>query len=140
MIKLVDLLEENVLDRANQKIDALPKGKLFDDAKNIESIFNKSRHSWSETAETFEANKNKGKLQPININDIYITQPNIQSSKVKKMIVDIDKLPIINAVEFTDGEIVIYDGHHRLLANWALGKPQIKLNLVSIKSIKIQSE
>ena len=132
MIQLKDLLKENILDVANQRIDALPKGKLFDNAKNIEKIFDKSRHSWSETTEAFETNKSESKLQSVNIADIYITQPNIQSNKVKKMIVGIDKLPIINAVKFPDGEIVIYDGHHRLIANWALGKTRIKLNLVSI--------
>ena len=28
--------------------------------------------------------------------------------------------------------MAIYDGHHRLVANWALGNTQIKVNLVQL--------
>jgi hypothetical protein len=48
------------------------------------------------------------------------------------MLPDIDKTPRINVVQFTDGEMAIYDGHHRLIANWALGNTKIKVNLVKI--------
>jgi hypothetical protein len=123
------------LKSAEQKINNLPQGKLFDDAKNIESIFNKSRHSWSKTIESFEKNKDKGKEQNVDIKDIYITQPNIQNNKVKNMIANIDKLPAINVVEFPNGEKVIYDGHHRLIANWALGNTKIKVNLVQANEL-----
>jgi len=134
--KSPNLQEINTLPSAEQKIDILPQGKLFDDAKNIESIFNKSYHSWSETIESFEKNKDKGKEQNVDIKDIYITQPNIQSNKVKNMIANIDKLPVINVVEFPDGEKVIYDGHHRLIANWALGNTKIKVNLIKVDELK----
>jgi hypothetical protein len=134
--KSPNLQEINTLPSAEQKIDILPQGKLFDDAKNIESIFNKSHHSWSETIESFEKNKDKGKEQNVDIKDIYITQPNIQSNKVKNMIANIDKLPIINVVEFPDSEKVIYDGHHRLIANWALGNTKIKVNLIKVDELK----
>jgi nicotinamide mononucleotide adenylyltransferase len=132
----INELDKSNLKSISQKIDSLPQGKLFDDAKNIESIFNKSKHSWNETIESFEKNKDKGKEQYVNINDIHITQPNIQSNKVKNMIKNIDKLPVINVVEFPDGEKVIYDGHHRLIANWALGNEKIKANLVKIDKLK----
>ena len=131
-----NLQETNNILSAEQKIDNLPQGKLFDDAKNIESIFNKSRHSWSETIESFEKNKDKSEEQNIDIKDIHITQPNIQSNKVKNMITNIDKLTIINVVEFADGEKVIHDGHHRLIANWALGNTKIKVNLIKIDELK----
>jgi nicotinamide mononucleotide adenylyltransferase len=124
------------LKSTEQKINNLPQGKLFDDAKNIESIFNKSRHSWSETIESFEKNKDKSEEQNIDIKDIHITQPNIQSNKVKNMITNIDKLPIINVVEFADGEKVIHDGHHRLIVNWALGNTKIKVNLIKVDELK----
>lgn len=114
------------------KIDALPTGKIFSDAKKIDGIFKKSGYTWSEVIEAFEKNKESAKPQSINIKDIKITQPNIQSEKVKKMIDDIDKVPPINVVQFKNGEKAIYDGHHRLAANWALGETKIKVNLVKL--------
>jgi hypothetical protein len=129
-------IKEDITPSAEQKIDKLPKGKLFNNAKNIESIFRKSKHSWSSVIESFEKNKDKSKLEIINIKDIYITQPNIQVNKVKNMLDKVNKLPPINVVEFEDGEKVIYDGHHRLVANWALGNSTIKVNLIKLDNLK----
>ena len=120
------------IEKANIKIDKLPNGKLFDDAKNIEGIFDRSKYSWSEVIENFEKNKNSANLESINIKDIHITQPNIQSNKVKSIIKNIDSIPVINVIQFKDGEKAIYDGHHRLVANWALGNNLIKVNLVKV--------
>ena len=120
----------NRLAKANAKIDNLPKGKIFDDAKRIDGVFSISKHSYSETIETFEKNIKNGKLAYVNTKDIEITQPNIQSDKIKSLISNLDNTPVINVVEFKDGRIVIFDGHHRLVANWALGKERIRVNLV----------
>ncbi len=119
------------IDLAIARIDDLPKGSTFEDAKRIESIFTKSKHTWSEVIETFEKNQKDAKVKSVNIKDIQITQPNIQSNKVKAMIEKFDKLPMINAVQFPDG-LAIYDGHHRLLTAWAIGETKIKVNLVKI--------
>ncbi len=128
-----DLKEETLnTDIAKQKIDQLPQGRLFDDAKNIESIFKKSQHNWSNVIELFEKNKDKSTLQYVNIKDIYITQPNIQANKVKNMLDKLGKAGNINVVEFKNGEKVIYDGHHRLVANWALENSKIKANVVQL--------
>jgi hypothetical protein len=48
------------------------------------------------------------------------------------MIPNIDKTPHINVVQFSNGEKAIYDGHHRLIAHWALGEKSIKVNLVKL--------
>ena len=133
MVQLTKLLKEiKNLEAINKKIDNLPQGTLFDDAKNIEGIFPKSKHTWSETIEAFEAAADTAIPTAINLKDIYITQPNIQSNKVKKLLTNIEQAPAVNAVEFPDGEIVIYDGHHRLVANWALDDNQMKVNLVKV--------
>jgi ParB-like chromosome segregation protein Spo0J len=79
---------------------------------------------------TYEKYEEQHHIKYVNISDIHITQPNIQANKVKKLLDSIDRLPRINAVQFEDGEISIYDGHHRLIANWAVGNTQIKVNLV----------
>ena len=129
MIKLIDLLYENS-SIAFDKIDKLPKGKIFDDAKNIENIFKKSKHTWNEVINAYEQNKDTGELTTVDLNDIQITQPNIQANKAKQMVKDINNLPTINVVEFNDGEKVIYDGHHRLIANWAVNNNEIEVNLV----------
>jgi len=131
MIKLIDLLYENS-SIAFDKIDKLPKGKIFDDAKNIENIFKKSKHTWNEVINTYEQNKDTGELTTVDLNDIQITQPNIQANKAKQMVKDINNLPTINVVEFNDGEKVIYDGHHRLIANWAVNNNKIEVNLVKV--------
>jgi hypothetical protein len=124
-------LNEKTGDQAAyDKIDKLPTGKIFDDAKNIAGVFDISKHGWSETVEAFERGEKGAKPTTVNIKDIEITQPNVQSNKVKKMIADLAKTPVINAVEFGDGKLVIFDGHHRLMANWATGAKKIKVNLV----------
>ena len=130
-----ELKQLNKNSLSNFDIDKLPKGKIFDDAKNIESIFKKSKHSWDKVVELFEKNKDFSKVVSIPIFDIHITQPNIQSNKVKHIISNLDKIPNINVVEFPDGEKVIYDGHHRLIANWVLGNKEIKSNLVKLKQL-----
>lgn len=119
------------LDLAYEKIDSLPNGSSFEDAKRIDGIFTKSKHTWSEVIEAFEKNAKDAKIKSINIKDIRITQPSIQSNKVKAMMQTFDKLPIINAVQFPD-EIAIYDGHHRLSTAWFLQETRIKVNLVKI--------
>ena len=119
------------IDSACARIDGLPKGATFEDAKRIDGVFTKSKHTWSEVIETFEKNQRDAKVKLVNIKDIQITQPNIQSNKVKVMIEKFDKLPMINVVQFPDG-LAIYDGHHRLLTAWALGETKIKVNLVKI--------
>jgi hypothetical protein len=130
-IKLFELfLNESRLDKAIEKIQALPQGKMFNDAKNIEGIFKKSKHTWSEVIETFEKNQDQAKEVQIPIKDIQITQPNIQMGKVEKMLIAND-LPLINVVKFKDG-YAIYDGHHRLMTSWALGDKKIKVNLVTV--------
>jgi hypothetical protein len=124
-------INESNADSASEKIESLPKGSTFDDAKRIDGIFSKSKHTWSEVIEAFEKMQKNAKSKTISIKEIQITQPNIQSNKVKAMIENFDKLPAINVVQFPDG-FGIYDGHHRLLAAWALGKTKIKVNLVKI--------
>ncbi len=134
-MKFVRLFEqfinESKVELANQKIDDLPKGATFEDAKKIDGVFDKSKHTWSEVIEAFESNQKDAKVKSVNVKDIQITQPNIQANKVKRMIAEPGKLPIINAVQFSDG-ISIYDGHHRLMTAWALGETKIKVNLVKI--------
>ena len=134
MIKLKSLLNENdsSINLAYQKIDNLPIGKMFEDSKNIEGIFKKSQHSWNDVIVTYEKHEEQHHIKYVNISDIHITQPNVQANKVKKLLDSIDTLPRINVVQFEDGEMAIYDGHHRLIANWALGNTQIKVNLVRL--------
>ena len=126
-----DFVGESKTDSAYERIDSLPKGAIFDDAKRIGGIFDISKHSWSDVVNAFEKNQKNAKVKSINIKDIQITQPNIQSNKVKAMIDGFDKLPTINVVQFSDG-LAIYDGHHRLLTAWSLGETKIKVNLVKI--------
>jgi hypothetical protein len=135
-MKHIKLFEDFVseakdVESAFAKIDALPKGSIFDDAKRIDDIFNITKHSWSDVINTYEQNKDKAKIKSVNVKDIQITQRNIQSNKVKEMINRDGKLKMINVVEFPDG-LAIYDGHHRLTTAWALGETKIKVNLVKI--------
>jgi len=114
------------------KIDDLKNGTIFEDAKKIDSIFKVSKHTWSEVIEVFEKNEKNATTQMVNIQDIQITQRNIQSEKVKRFISQDKEFEPINAVEFEDG-LAIYNGHNRLTALWALGKTEINVNLVKIK-------
>jgi hypothetical protein len=123
--------EAKDVDSAMNKIEVLPKGSTFEDAKRIDGIFDRSKHTWSEVIETFEKNQKAAKPKIVNVKDIQITQPNIQSNKVKAMIEKYNKLPLINVVQFPDG-LAIYDGHHRLLTAWSMGETKIKVNLVKL--------
>jgi hypothetical protein len=129
-MKLRDILRESLNDAANERIDSLPQGKVFDDAKRIDGVFKKSSHSWSEVIEALEQNKKNGERQEVNTTDIRITQPNVQSGKVKRMVQGKDGKSTIDVVQFPDGEMAIHDGHHRLTANWALGNKTIVVNLI----------
>jgi len=120
------------LESSIQRIDNLPQGKLFDGAKNIEGVFKMSKHTWNEVIVAYEQHEEQHHIVVIDIKDIHITQPNIQANKVDKLLANIDKLPRINVVQFSDGEKAIYDGHHRLIAHWALGERKIKVNLVRL--------
>jgi hypothetical protein len=124
-----DFVGESKIDSAYERIDSLPKGSTFEDAKKIDGIFTKSKYTWSEVIETFEKNQKDAKIKSVNLKDIKITQPNIQSNKVKKMIQDFDRLEPINVVQFPN-ELAIYDGHHRLLTAWSLGETKLKVNLI----------
>lgn len=115
---------------AKDKINTLPAGKLFDDAKSISGVFKKSERQWSDVVYNFEQNQKSAKQTVVSIKDIQITQPNIQSNKAKKLIDSRVKTPIVNAVKYKNGDIVIFDGHHRLIARWAKGNKTIKLNMV----------
>lgn len=130
-MKLMKLLNEINIDNLN-RIYNLPKGKLFDDAKNIETVFKKSKRTWSEVIENAEKHKDNSIRTRVDIKSINITQPNVQIHKIKNIIGNINHTPIINVVEFPDGERVIYDGHHRLMANWAIGNLQIDVNLIRV--------
>jgi hypothetical protein len=114
------------------KLKNLPQGSLFADAKKIDKYFSKSSMSWSEIIEAFEKRRNEARIREIPINLIKITQPNIQLNKVSAMIPNADKLPIISAVKFKNGEIAIFDGHHRLITLWALDRKTIKVNLLEL--------
>ena len=134
MIRLRNLLKEtnSSIELAYQKIDKLPAGKIFADAKNIEGIFNMSQYDWNDVIVTYERHEEQHHIKYVNITDIHITQPNVQFEKVKQIIGNIQSTPRINVVQFENGEMAIYDGHHRLVANWALGNTQIKVNLVQL--------
>lgn len=129
-MKLIHILRESLNSAANERIDSLPQGKVFDDAKRIDIIFKRSNRNWSEVIEALEQGRQNAERQEIDIRDIRITQPNVQSGKVKRMVQDLDKRATIEAVQFPDGEIAIADGHHRLTANWALGRRTVQVNLV----------
>jgi hypothetical protein len=134
MIRLKSLLKEinSSIELAFERIDKLPAGKLFNDAKSIEGVFTKSKYDWNEVIVTYERHEAEHHIKLVNIADIHITQPNVQAEKVKQIITNIQSAPRINVVQFSDGEMAIYDGHHRLIANWALGEQQIKVNLVKL--------
>lgn len=123
--------EAKDIESAVERLDSLPKGAIFDDAKKIDGIFNITKHSWSEVVETFEKHEKDAQIKTVNIKDIQITQRNVQSYKVKEMIERPKKLKLINVVQFPDG-MAIYDGHHRLTTAWALGETKLKVNLVKI--------
>lgn len=133
--EIVDLFENKndslrSKEEAEKILDDLPKGTIFDDAKRIETIFKKSNHSWSEVRETLDKNKDSGKITEIDLDKIEITQPNIQSNKVKKMLSNTKELPLIDVVQFKDGTYAIPDGHHRLTTGYLLGEKKIKVNLI----------
>lgn len=122
------------ISEASDRVDNLPQGALFDDAKSITSIFPRSKHTYSEALELFEGNKEKGIEKVIALNKIKITQPNIRANNVKNMIKSPNNLPIVNVVKFDSGEIVVFDGHHRLVSHWALGRKNMKTFFVDMST------
>lgn len=125
------LNESQAQEAAIKKVDNLPKGSIFDDAKRIDSIFKTTNRSWSEVVHDWEQGEKQAKPKTINPKDIQITQRNIQSSKVQEMILRKGPLKTIHVIEYPEGP-VIYDGHHRLTAAWALGETRLKVNYIKL--------
>lgn len=132
-IKLFEqfLNESQKEEAAIQKVEALPKGSLFYDAKRIDGIFKLNTRPWSEIVQIWEENESKAKPKTINPNEIQITQRNVQSNKVKEMILREGGVKTINVIQFPEGP-VIYDGHHRLTKAWALGETKLKVNYLKL--------
>jgi len=131
-IKLFEeFLNESREDAAMQKLEALPKGSIFDDAKRIDSIFKTNNRTWSEVVQAWEKNEKQAKTKTINPKDVQITQRNIQLSKVREMVYRKGPLKTINVIEFPEG-MVIPDGHHRLTTAWALGETRLKVNYIKV--------
>ena len=125
------LNESQKQEAAIQRVEALPKGSIFDDAKRIDGIFKMNNRPWHEIVATWEQYKDAAKTQTLNPKDIQITQPNIQSNKVREMILRDGKVKTINVIQFPEGP-VIYDGHHRLTKAWALGETKLKVNYIKL--------
>ena len=118
---------------ADARVDSLPSGRIFDDAKRVDQVFSIGTRSWSETAQAFELGRDQAEPVELDLDSLRITQPNIRSSRVKWLISQVESLDPIPVVEFSDGERVVFDGHHRLIANWALGRRTIAAYLVKLQ-------
>lgn len=125
------LNESQKQDAALQKVEELPKGTIFDDAKRIDGVFKMNKRPWHEIVATWEQYQDAAQTKTINPKDIQITQPNIQLNKVKEMIYRDGDTKTLNVIQFPEGP-VIYDGHHRLTKAWALGETRLKVNLLKV--------
>lgn len=125
------LNESNSIESAQDKLDSLPKGKIFDDAVDISSIFKKSNKSHNEVLVDYETGEGDGNAvtTEVKISDIQITQPNITKNKVLRFLKDVNKLPHIPVVKY-GRQIVTFDGHHRLVTAWVAGHKTIKVSMV----------
>lgn len=123
--------KEFISESAQGKLDSLPKGKIFDDAVNITGIFKKTNKSHNEVLVDYESGEDDGEVvtTEVKISDIQITQPNVTKNKVLRFLNDVNKLPPIPAVKY-GRHIVIFDGHHRLIANWLAGRKTVKVSMV----------
>jgi hypothetical protein len=117
------------LENAPNKLDALPKGKIFDDAVDISKIFKKSSRTNNQVLVDFENAEDSARLANVRLSDIHITQPNVTKNKVNRFVNKLGELSPIPAVKY-ENEISIPDGHHRLVAHWAAGKTSITVKLV----------
>ena len=126
--------ENSKIEKAIENLNKLPEGKTTffkNDVKDISSIFTLSKRTNNSVLVDFEKNEHRAAMKIIPIKNIKITQPNIIKSRAEKMLVNFNKLPIINAVKYKN-EVVIYDGHHRLTIHYLLGIKNIKTNLVEV--------
>lgn len=124
--------ENSKIEKAIENLNKLPEGDTTffkNDVKDISSIFTLSKRTNNSVLVDFEKNEHRAAMKIIPIKNIKITQPNIIKSRAEKMLVNFNKLPIINAVKYKN-EVVIYDGHHRLTVHYLLGIKNIKTNLV----------
>lgn len=122
------LTESNGRESAQDKLDSLPKGKIFDDAVDISGIFKKSNKSHNEVLVDYETEDGNIVITEVKISDIQITQPNITKKKVLRFLKDVNKLPPIPVVKY-GRQIVTFDGHHRLVTAWLAGHKTIKVSM-----------
>ena len=76
-------VNESNADSASEKIESLPKGSTFDDAKRIDGIFSKSKHTWSEVIEAFEKMANLATKAGVEGHPIRIRTPLIRMTKAQ---------------------------------------------------------
>lgn len=109
----------------------LPRGAIFDDAKNLTGVFPRSSRTYHDIVFDFEQGKDGGQSAVVDValDDISITQPNITQTKVERFMKDIGSLPPIKAVVYDD-ELVVFDGHHRLAAAYFAGADTIPIDTV----------
>ena len=107
--------ENSKIEKALKILNNLPEGTssfFKNDVKDISSIFTLSKRTNNSVLVDFEKNEHRAAMKIIPIKNIKITQPNIIKSKAEKMLVNFNKLPIINAVKYKN-EVVIYDGDRK---------------------------
>ena len=99
------LLESNIFKIAYKKIGELPVFRHSRDLKEIGDIFKISRHTYKELRKDLEDTLiiNEENFMYVDVMDIYISQLFIEGDKVKGIIDNIDKSPIVNVFEFSDG-------------------------------------
>ena len=124
--------ENSKIEKAIENLNKLPEGKTTffkGDSKEILSLFKLSKRTHNSVLVDFENNQQNIFEKTIPIKNIKITQPYIVKSKVEAMLLNLNKLPKINVLQYKD-EMVIFDGHHRLTAMYLSGIKNIKANLI----------
>lgn len=115
-------------DHILNTLENLPRGKFFDDTVDITSLFKKSKLSHNKCLVDYEKNESSAKVVDVQMSKIQITQPYVRKNKILNLL----KTKIINPIQAVKygNVVVVIDGHHRLVAEYLIGKNKISVKLV----------
>ncbi len=115
-------------EKSEAKINALPQGRIFEDAGNITGIFEKSEMQWNQLLADFE--QGSANIAIIDLCSLQITQNSVRKNKAINYLKHLDSLPPIRVVVYKDTIVTI--DHHRLIAVWSSGKREISALVVVV--------
>ena len=121
-----EFLKENQLDKEN----IFKRKTTIDTYLDMRDFFRSKLGDDYDNIAKQEKLFDKAKTQTINVNDIIPNQDYLSMDQVRRnQTIALNKKPL--GVKFSDGSVVLFDGHHRVAAEIAKGAKEVKMKVLN---------